>query len=59
MIYIWMHYKVIIPINKYIAFFRETFLFKTQQADGILGLGVNSNTTKGIPNLIDESFAQH
>lgn len=36
---------------------RETNLFRTQQADGILGLGVSSNRSS-FPNIIDYTFAQ-
>lgn len=36
---------------------RETDMFKQQKADGILGLGFNSNSKSQMPNLIDYAFS--
>ncbi|CAD8171131.1 unnamed protein product [Paramecium pentaurelia] len=38
---------------------RETNLFKTQQANGIMGLSPKTNTTLAFPNIVDDIYKQH
>ncbi|CAK74096.1 unnamed protein product (macronuclear) [Paramecium tetraurelia] len=38
---------------------RETNLFKTQQANGIMGLSPKTNTSLAFPNIVDDIHTQH